>query len=1382
MNQSIIKLYLSVQILIEEESFEMENKLSAVNSANTNFKMYKSGKRWLFACSMIISSVAAMGVATSVHADTATTNSGASNAQPQVTQTQAATTNSSNTSSSSTNSGSSTGSTTGNSIATNLQSAGGDGSNQTIKTYPNKSQIDQGVSQAKQQPNLDVKQDPDQEITGNSKEEIDQKIKDDYAKQNADLKAKEAEAQKAAQAKENYNTYNNSKGDTSLLDKTVNDAKKVPGLTVVKDADQSSTFNDTDTNGIRNWNTNTQSDYKSQSDAINNAVTTQKQNNSDYSSALAAYQAAQQKYREKLASWKASHNISGNVVSTADVNQQLILGHEPNAQHQINYVAPQLKAISVSDAGTNFDAPAAGAYSTSQSINGEVFQITYTNLTNSSYTDSNGVKHRIAKIVFTYSDLSHNNLRENGLSTFVTYNDPAQGFWYNGSNGVTVNEQFYDEYGNPINIEPGTGYLAVTSLNAAYGNPATHEVTKTGEAIHVESATVLSGGSAVALLGSSIQVQGNTLVSPATNDYANDGEGNLSFGLKDGYVQGPQSTASAWQGDNWDGNSNEAYWGTGLINLSGNNVTVRFASDTKVNNEGTWATTQTIIPQTPGPTYDGPEKPNPKMASVHYHYDTAKIKQTVKPGNVQANYHYDYVNYTPTTEKHFTDGAKIADNQVFADGSIATATIKTTLPVAADIDGGLKNFTITEDYSNFAKYVNKGTFKVMNGTQDVTSQWSVSDDGNGKAVLTLIDPSKANGETITVEPTWTINTDVPNGTEFVNNATATVNNVPGTPSTSKIKVFTQNPTKDVEMGDNVQGDTPNSINGQVVAAGSTVTYPLSDKNGLPANREQQVTSHVITDNLDSALNYVSYKAYLPDKDGKLQDVTSHVLLTQDGQKLTFTDDSYLLGLYNQDPSVAFALPIIDLVVKANNDTKVIPNSFDSEFTYKDENGTSTEKKTSNTVNISTYTPTATKDVELGDDVQGDTSNTIAGSLVEAGTLVTWPMSTKSLPANRAQDVVSHTETENLDSNLSFVSFKAYLPDKDGKLQDVTSHVQMKQDGQKLTFTDDATLIKQYNANKKAEQALPVIDLVTKVNGQSKLIPNDFDSQLVFKDGQGNTTLKTTSNKVSIKTATAPNPVKEDLDEKGKNVDGQEVTENQHLTMQLDWDLSNDKGVNATPEMIKKGFYFADPLDAKALEAGDLSKAQVLDQNGNKVSGISFHKYNSLSEAPEFIQEQIKDNDLAGRFNGPFVIAQADDPQAFFDKYVKTGSKLKVQIPVTVKKGFKGSFSNTAYQFGFGKATPTNTVTNFVKPTPKTETPKSSTPSPKSTPATPSTPESNPVTPMTAPEQPAAPVSQPTEQQAQLPQTGNSDDAALIGLAAAALIGSVSLAGLDLRKH
>lgn len=1571
----------------------MENKLTAVNSANTNFKMYKSGKRWLFACSMIVSSLAAMGVATSVHADTTTTNN--SGAQPQVTQKQANTNSSTNTSTSSTAGNNAT----GNSIAASLKSAGGNGSNQTIKTYPNKSEIDQAVNQAKQQPNLVVKQDPDQEITGNSQEEINQKIKDDYAKQQADLKNKEAQAKEAAIAKKNYDNYNNSKGDTTQLDKAVKDGQSVPGLTIKKDADQQSSFKATDSEGIRNWGTNTQSDYESQSNAIQKAIATQKRYNEQKAeqaakdAAVKAMKDAISKGAAKIPSAYASNVKADFSLSsqTALMNQQIILNNNGPLSFDIDVSG--LKAgdkIHIADFKIN---------SNSNYFNGNndfmfmdnmrliINGVDYGAIRLSNWGNGNNggdqfpdqlykTNNRDTYELYAVMDKDyqgigkqHVEVTNSGTLRSINFEVGPQAFQgintLNGTislvehDGKTVtsrsftltrpsqqaqenapdnpnNADYYNDvwtgngtggFGPALNWRnagspyTGQGLNSSVKLNAPDAYTVAAHVSTTASTIRqykvgehftnsielryyvigsdgkyhgegklftsnlkenmIDTQVVSDGQSEAQLLSqldksqayglASYQSDGsliyvinipkewyqtrvkeivgnkdkllatynawniatdpnpdqalkNTMDYYAQNSYApaeiivwgpgltylnpqDSGTSTVSWhsvgapnqnsvsttksvakplpstliygqsGIKVHYIDG-STGKDMRQISNSIGDPNKT---TSVIpqEIAGYDLTTEGAkgiplgaqtvetkTDVSYPKDGTWKDVYIVyMPYLPTGT-----------TTAHYHYDTAKISRIPGTDNVNATYHYDYTNYNPSTEKHFTDGSKIADNQVFSDGSVVTANIKATLPVAADIDGGLKSYTITEDYSNFAKYVNKGTFKVMNGTQDVTSQWSVKDDGNGKAVLTLIDPSKANGETVTVEPMWTINTDVPNGTEFVNNATATVNDVPGTPSTSKITTFTQQPTKDVEMGDNVQGDTPNSINGQVVAAGSTVTYPLSDKNGLPANREQQVTSHVITDNLDSALNYVSYKAYLPDSNGKLQDVTSHVLLTKDGQNLTFTDDSYLLGLYNQDPSVAFALPIIDLVVKANNDTKVIPNNFNSTFTYKDNNGTSTEKKTSNTVNISTYTPTATKDVELGDDVQGDTSNTIAGSLVEAGTLVTWPMSTKSLPANRAQDVVSHTETENFDSNLSFVSFKAYLPDKDGKLQDVTSHVQMKQDGQKLTFTDDATLIKQYNADKKAEQSLPVIDLVTKVNGQSKLIPNDFDSQLVFKDGKGNTTLKTTSNKVSIKTATAPNPVKEDLNDHGKNIDGQEVNENQHLTMQLDWDLSNDKGVNATPEMIKKGFYFADPLDAKALEAGDLSKAQVLDQNGNKVSGISFHKYNSLSEAPEFIQEQIKDNDLAARFNGPFVVAQADDPQAFYDKYVKTGSKLKVQIPVTVKKGFKGSFSNTAYQFGFGKATPTNTVTNFVKPTPKQETPKPTTPT--------ATPVATPTAPAAAPEQLSAPVSQqqPEAQQSQLPQTGNTNDAAIFGLAAAALIGSASLAGLDLRKH
>ena len=913
--------------------------------------------------------------------------------------------------------------------------------------------------------------------------------------------------------------------------------------------------------------------------------------------------------------------------------------------------------------------------------------------------------------------------------------------------------------------------MAFGSLNSGYY----------GDHGRTEGVNILNG-EAVALLGSGITKHGNYL-------YADDSlRGKLDYV----HVNDDGSySVGDFNDQNWDHQNQYRYFGTGLDNLSGKIVSVEYVTTRDLggtDTTDTWATMSTVIPSTPGP-----QKPVRKTSEAHYRYNTAKVSKPSMPNEITASYHYNVVNYTPNVDKHFTDGTNIADHQVFSDGSVATASIKTTLPVAADIQGGLKNFTITENYSNYAQYVGTATFKVTDDNgNDVTDQWNINDNKQGLATISLKDPSTANGQTVTIVPTWTINKDVPNGSTFKNVATVTVNDVPGTPSETTIQTFTQNPTKDVELGDDVQGDTPSSINGQVIASGSEVTYPLSDKNGLPANRAQDITSHVVTDTLDSGLEYVGYKAYLLDANGTLQDITNHVLLTKDGQNLTFTDDNYLLGLYNKDKGTEFKTPIIDLVAKATAATKTIPNKFESLWGYKDANGENTEKKTSNTVNVSTFTPTATKDVELGDDVQGDTENSIAGSLVEAGTVVTWPLSVSPLPANRAEDLTSRTITENLDSNLTFVGYNAYLLDKDNKLQDITNLVHLKQDGQKLTFTDDNQLLKQYNANKTESQSLPVIDLRTKVNGESKLIPNKFDQQTVFKDGKGNATLKTTSNQASIKTATAPAPVKEDLSDSSQKIDGQKVDNDQNINYQMTWDLSNSKDVNTTPDMIKKGFYFADPIDTNALTVNDLSKAQVVDQDGKKVNGITFHKYTSLSQAPEFIQEQIKDNHLAGRFNGTFVVAQADDPQEFFDKYVKTGSKLKVQLPVKVNKEFEGSFSNTAYQFGFGKATPTNTVTNYVKPTPAPEeklTPKTpETPAPTSTPASTPTPAvQRTAEPTAAPVSASQPISvapsQTTSHSSEMPQTGNKEDnIAVMGLAAVSLAGSLGLASLGIRKR
>lgn len=1356
----------------------MKSKLEETNTVLTNFKMYKSGKQWLFASVAAIAMLAATGAATTVHADTTTP------AQPQTTQqtsqSQPATKENTTTLSTSNASQGNGGNVSGNSLSAELYSSNG-GSNQTVQTYPHKDQIDNAVKSVQNTPHLTVHQDPDQVVTGNSQEEIDQKIQNDYNQQVQDLKKQKDQAILSNQEHANYKKYNETHGDTSALDQTVKDANNTPGLTVVKDNDTNSNFSSDDTNGLRNWVTNTQTDYQHQVEQMKQAIAAQKQKNQTYDTQMAQYQKAKEAF-DKTINGLPTIVENGNTKLVGSTGKAGSLDYYKG----VRVVSTQQGTVALDSIGWNSDSQLIGA-------NGKA-----------SLNDYQG-KLADGKLENFY-DIT-NVIRNNGTITLTNAAVDSYGNKYDLQLSFANTERAKQAYNNPNlptkviigpaddgsiefdfygGIEVGGGSINITNLKFLYHGTSTpvNNVTfgtmfsdlDQGQHFTTDMGNVLT----YTPNNSEVQISGGEYTS---TNLDRDDHGFKSTPLGTGIMvaNGNNFHFQFWNADDKHGGSIE----------KPANSNDKFDVGTQFNIFGKGTT----LAQSPTPPFR-------RTTQTRYHYDTAKVTPPINPESVNAKYHYDVVDYTPGTQKHFTNGAQIADHQVFSDGSVATATITATLPVASEVKNGLKSVTATEDYSNYAKYVGKGSYKVKEGNNDVTNQWAISDNGNGQVTFTLKNPATANGQTVTFLPTWTINKDVPNGTKFVNKANLTVNDVPGTPSTTDITVFTPTPSKDVEMGGDVQGDTPASINGQVVAAGSEVTYPLSDKTGLPANRAQQVTSHVITETLDNALQYVGYKAYLPGANNQLQDVTNHVLLTKNGQNLTFTDDSYLLGLYNKDLKSAFKLPIIDLVAKANSDTKIIPNKFNSTFTYKDDNGTNTVTDTSNTVNISTFTPTATKDVELGDDVQGDTQNSIAGSLVEAGTVVTWPLRVSNLPANRAQDLTSHAINDTLDSNLTFDSYKAYLPQTDGTLKDVTEHVHLTKDGQKLTFKDDDTLLKQYNADKKQSQALPIIDLVTKVNGESKLIPNTFQAQNVFKDGKGNTSLQTTSNKVSIKTATAPTPVKSDLSSKDNSqINGQKVNNGDTINYAMTWDLSNDKGVQTTPDMIKKGFFFADPVDPTALTVGDLSRAEVYDQQDHKVDGITFHAYDKVSDAPEFIQEQIKDNHLLGAFNGKkIVIAQATDPQSFFTKYVQTGSKLRVVLPVTVNKNFKGSFANTAYQFGFGKATPTNTVTNYVnpeKPTPKTPTPTpTKTPTPTPAPKT-SAPAPTPVstpTPAPAPVQPApaqpqvatpapASASAPAQQpQQQMPQTGNAkDNLAVLGLAAAAMAGTLSYAALGVRK-
>ena len=1413
---------------------------------------------------------------------------------------------------------------------------------QGVKQYPDKEIIDRTVDHAKGQEGLNIHQTGDEALSAKNQADAHQQAVNNYSKQADKINQAKDQAKDQMDAyHQDHNNWNQEKQkfeqDTEKYnqDKAKYESDKAANEQKNKEIDSNNAEIDRE-------NAAANAQYQQALDKYNQAQSATDAHNAQIDKDNAA---AQQKYREKLASfasWKASHNISGNVVSTADVNQQLILGHEPNAQHQINYVAPQLKVISVSDAGINFDAPAAGAYSTSQSINGEVFQITYTNLTNSSYTDSNGVKHKIAKIVFTYSDLSHNNLRENGLSTFVTYNDPAQGFWYNGSNGVTVNEQFYDEYGNPINIEPGTGYLAVTSLNAAYGNPATHEVTKTGEAIHVESATVLSGGSAVALLGSSIQVQGNTLVSPATNNYANDGKGNLLFGLKDGYVQGPQSAASAWQGDNWDGNSNEAYWGTGLINLSGNNVTVRFASDTKVNNEVTWATTQTIIPQTPGPVKPLPPslkqksknnipKPSPSQDKPHQEHvpftetpptpPTPLRPEPQTPKPVDVDYHYVVYDYNSNVHKDFTNKAGgVTNNQFYIDGSTIYAQITGELPDSRQMskDQPLTAFEVRDDGSQYASKAKFAGADILIDGQNHNGDFAVTDRGNNVITFTLKNLSLAQGQKFVVIPRWTVSADAQPG-DITNVAHVVTNgqdqgSVPVTEHNYKPTIH-----KDVLSGVS-DADKGASIDGQTVANGTVVTFPLTFNEPLPANRAQKIDSTIWNDQLDPHFQYQSYRAFI-NQNGQKLDVTSHVHLTQNGQQLTWQDDDFLHNYLNSHMGEAVTMPWIDLTVKAVGDNvQLIPNQFDITQVVEDPSGKVDVKTSSNIVHISTYQPKTHKDVELGE-VDGDTPASIDGQTVIAGSTITYPMTVTDLPANRSQNVAKSEWTDTLDPNVEYVGYKAFLPGTDGSLADVSSNIHVTQSGQVLTITDDDDLRAKLNGDKSQaqkqviidvyvrvknthqvipnvftfkqtfddpdggnptettdtsnkvtvdvyqaqpvkdvqvgtvtgsdstksvngklipngqsvtfpltikdplpahraqkvtktawrdtldqnlkyngfaasiklpngqtvnlkdhihveqvgrtliftaddylnglmnldlnlKQELPVIDVYATMTGTAKEAKNVYTFEQTYTDGNGNVTTKEESNVVTVHTPAKPQPAKTVTDTAGHNINGQETKAGVNYQYHLNWDLTKYQKIVASPEMIKKGFFFVDPINTKAIMLGDLSKATVTDMSGHVVPGMTIRKYTSISQLPKYIQDQIRENHLENQLGDEFLMAIANDPQQFYTNYVQKGARLKVNFPYQVRPGFVGKYSNTAYQFGFGIATPTNTVTNFVKPVPK--------PTPKPAPA-------------------PTPAPAPAPQQARLPQTGNTSSMMPVYFGLTALVSALGYGLLEVLK-
>ena len=118
-----------------------------------------------------------------------------------------------------------------------------------------------------------------------------------------------------------------------------------------------------------------------------------------------------------------------------------------------------------------------------------------------------------------------------------------------------------------------------------------------------------------------------------------------------------------------------------------------------------------------------------------------------------------------------------------------------------------------------------------------------------------------------------------------------------------------------------------------------------------------------------------------------------------------------------------------------------------------------------------------------------------------------------------------------------------------------------------------------------------------------------------------------------------------------------------------------------------------------------SDIRYIDSEGKEVSGISVYQYDSI---------EAVDNDKVKAFldsseikpKGAFQVFLVDDPEAYFNQYIKAGKSVTIIDPMVTKEELRNSgksFENTAYQVDFGNGYQTDTVVNnvpTVKPTKK----------------------------------------------------------------------------------
>ena len=183
------------------------------------------------------------------------------------------------------------------------------------------------------------------------------------------------------------------------------------------------------------------------------------------------------------------------------------------------------------------------------------------------------------------------------------------------------------------------------------------------------------------------------------------------------------------------------------------------------------------------------------------------------------------------------------------------------------------------------------------------------------------------------------------------------------------------------------------------------------------------------------------------------------------------------------------------------------------------------------------------------------------------------------------------------------------------------------------------------------------------------------------------------------TVTNPTPVvtptKVNTNSQGVVINGKPVLANSVNYYKVELDYSDYKGIEADEKLIALGFYGLDDYPEEALVL-ETSGFQFNASDNSLVKGLTATAYADLLEAPKALQEAMAKQGFKPK--GAILVFSADDPQAYYEAYVKTGMKITATLPMTVKAELAktgGTYENTAYQSEFGSAYVTDTVVNNV---------------------------------------------------------------------------------------